>query len=497
MGGTPAGVSTAATLRVYYGPADGVTNLTNWASSYVVSTNATNASYTAAVSNLTPGLLYYIRSHATEGTNTAWATATTNFTTTTIPTTNPAAPVSAQAIMVNTNGAVVAPTSIAWTASGVATTGTVAAAQATADAAYLLATNTPMRPVAWVSTNGNNATAVLGNPLKPYASPWAAWSNGASVLIVGPGTFPGITNAGATVSLRIFGAGTTIGTINVDGTNGATGVEASPTGRPGGSAGSVTIVGNGAEHIAFNTSEDYAVRAMGGSGGAGWDDPEDEDAGAGGAGGTGGVVRLTGVWVKAPRVDGGGGGAGLLAAGGNGGPMGTLYATNCVADVWASAGGDGGGDDIATGGNGGDAGSMTIVGCKGGQTVLQCGNAGGDAATIGSGGTFVAIDSTITGRMALADQDGRAATIWTMAVTNSVLGYFELEDAAADGSMTVTNRLARVTAPGGLCPEGGGAPTTATLTGEGRFCDITTPTATPEGIAWYGSIVDNVWTNNP
>jgi hypothetical protein len=383
-----------------------------------------------------------------------------------------------------------------WSASGVAETGAVASAQATADAAYLLATNTPMRPVAWVSTNGNNATAKMGNPLLPFSSPWAAVSNGASVLFMGPGVFPGTTSAGATINIRIFGAGTTIGTICVDGTNGAAGVEGSTTGRPGGSAGSVSIVGNGAEYIALSGGG-YGVSAIGGTGGAGWDDPEDEEAGAGGAGGTGGVVRLTGVWVQGPRVDGGAGGTGYLAAGGNGGPMGMIVATNCVADAWASAAGSGGEDDFATGGNGGNAGTITLVGCKGENTDIAIGCAGGDGAAIGGGGTFIAIDSTITGRMAFEDADGRAATYWTMALTNTSVGWFEYFDNADDGSMAVTNAFARVTAPGGLCTEGGRAPTTATLVGEGRFCDIATPTATPAGIAWYGSIIDNVWTNNP
>ena len=387
-------------------------------------------------------------------------------------------------------------TNCLWSASGVAETGAMASAQATADAAYLLATNTPMRPVAWVSTNGDNSTAVLGNPLRPFSSPWVAVSNGASVLIMGPGVFPGTTNAGATINLRIFGAGTTIGTICVDGTNGAAGVEGNTTGRQGGNAGNVTVVGNGAEHLTLN-SGGSGISAYGGNGGAGWDDPDDEDAGAGGAGGTGGVIRLTGVLVQGPRVDGGGGGTGYMAAGGNGGPMGTIFATNCVADAWASSAGNGGEDDIATGGNGGDAGAITLVRCQGGLAIVKNGGAGGDGSTIGSGGTLAIIDSTITEYAAVQDQDGRAATSWTMAATNSVVGYFEFADMAADGSMTVTSAFSRVTSPGGLCTPGGAAPTTATLVGEGRFCDITTPTATPAGISWYGSLIDDAWVDNP
>ena len=142
--------------------------------------------------------------------------------------------------------------------------------KATADAAYLIVTNGPMRPIAWVSTNGNNATATLGNPLKPYASPWVAWSNGAGVLIMGPGTFPGLTAPGATVDVTIVGHRTTIGEVNLRGDN--------ETARNGGR---LTIKGNGAEHVRFSGTL-FAV--------CGDQTGLDETPG-----GTGGVIRASGI----------------------------------------------------------------------------------------------------------------------------------------------------------------------------------------------------------
>jgi hypothetical protein len=74
------GTTNAVISRLFYGTSDG-TNGVSWASSNVL------ASYTGAVpctisnnlSSLTPSQLYYYRWHVIQGTNSAWASATSNF----------------------------------------------------------------------------------------------------------------------------------------------------------------------------------------------------------------------------------------------------------------------------------------------------------------------------------------------------------------------------------------------------------------------------------
>jgi hypothetical protein len=123
----------------------------------------------------------------------------------------------------------------AWVQNPPVTCPTAEGAQATADAAYLVTTNTPMRPVAWVSTNGVDATAIIGNPLHPYRSLHAAWTNGATLCFVGPGTIAGLTSTTAAVNLALVGDAT---------------IDAIAVNAPaGGAAGAVTLRGSGRDSI--------------------------------------------------------------------------------------------------------------------------------------------------------------------------------------------------------------------------------------------------------
>jgi hypothetical protein len=72
------GTGTNPVVSLYYGPSDGLTNASNW--SYSVSlTNVALGSFSTNIAGLTPAKYYYFRPLATEGTNTAWASASTSF----------------------------------------------------------------------------------------------------------------------------------------------------------------------------------------------------------------------------------------------------------------------------------------------------------------------------------------------------------------------------------------------------------------------------------
>lgn len=95
---------------------------------------------------------------------------------------------------------------------------------------------------AFLSGDGDDATAAIGNPFKPYATPQAAWDAGATTLAFfpNPGGYSGIFDTGAiSLTLFSFAAATFIGNIQ------------SPAG--------VTITGNGANLISINAIQTYAI----------------------------------------------------------------------------------------------------------------------------------------------------------------------------------------------------------------------------------------------
>ncbi|MCX6929378.1 MAG: DUF6288 domain-containing protein, partial [Verrucomicrobia bacterium] len=68
-----------ADVRIYWGAADGGTNPTNWTGTILL-TNTTQASFSSNVSNLLYGVKYYYRCYGSNMYGSAWASATTNFT---------------------------------------------------------------------------------------------------------------------------------------------------------------------------------------------------------------------------------------------------------------------------------------------------------------------------------------------------------------------------------------------------------------------------------
>ncbi len=69
-----------ADVRFYWGTTDGGTNPANWAGTILL-TNTTQTTFSSNVSNLIYGLTYYYRSYGSNQYGTAWAPATTTFTT--------------------------------------------------------------------------------------------------------------------------------------------------------------------------------------------------------------------------------------------------------------------------------------------------------------------------------------------------------------------------------------------------------------------------------
>jgi hypothetical protein len=173
---------------------------------------------------------------------------------------------------------------------------------------------------AFISGAGNDATAVLGNPFKPYLTTQAAWDDGAKVMVLFPNPpfgYSGFTSS-VEVNLTLIGFGweiSTIGTIEspMGGTitgNGPdmvsiTQISSTPNTVPVGSAenaGSLTVRG----------CRIIAIVALGGTG---------VDALANG--GDGGTVTLTNCVVTSSiEMDGGDPGSGGIP-----GAAGTLVAT--------------------------------------------------------------------------------------------------------------------------------------------------------------------------
>jgi hypothetical protein len=78
LGGTL--TNAPADVRIYWGVTDGGTHPPNWATTILL-TNTTQSPYSSNVSNLLYGVKYYYRCYASNLYGTAWAPATTNFTT--------------------------------------------------------------------------------------------------------------------------------------------------------------------------------------------------------------------------------------------------------------------------------------------------------------------------------------------------------------------------------------------------------------------------------
>jgi hypothetical protein len=256
--------------------------------------------------------------------------------------------------------------------------------------------------IAYVQTNGNDSTGIVGDPSHPFASPQGAWDHSVTIIVLGAGEFGGINQVNS--DLMIIGHGHTkssMGAISLTG-----------------SAGTITITGNGRNSVSIDgiyisgangtdgTLGDPAATVPATDGAPGGDAPPDviiaglhctgDIVIAGGTGGSGGYGGDS-AFGTAPNNGG---------MGATGGAGGALTVRDCLVDgyavSYAGTGGAGGAgtnciDGSANGGNGGDSGgagapgTVTIVnsivgGCYAAAANPGSTGAGGTGATNGNAG---------------------------------------------------------------------------------------------------------------
>lgn len=293
----------------------------------------------------------------------------------------------------------------------------------------------------YIDAAGDNASAEIGNPSRPFQTAQAAFDAalvgaGNYLLKFGVGSFGTIVvpTGGWPSRIAISGCGysvsrltgiTATGAIGANGTSGA-----SPTpGAAGGAAKAVSIRSDGTINIGVLNCSGGA-----GGGGGGYAGISASDGipggvgGVGGAGGNGGAVEIVGVVYDEIRNDGGAGGPG-----GSGQPG---YPGSVENWTPGGAGGDGG-----AGGNPGVRGRLTMHHCfctlaGGGQInsthgQVGAGGAGGDAGyDIGAG----------TGAPGAEGAQGTAPTGVTIdfIIWNSGVGYITLNSTDGEEIMGQT-----------------------------------------------------------
>ena len=278
---------------------------------------------------------------------------------------------------------------------------------------FVSAVALPANPaVAFVTASGNDSTAAIGSPAKPFAT-WQAAYNVASAAATSPHPvliFGGVINgAGITLTADwnqyVYLKGlnpqaTKVGGINGAGAAGAYGGD-NGGGTPGGNG------GNGANGYTISITSDLTVNlgtvvADGGAAGSGGNNI-DASANGGNAGttaGTGGTITLTNCYIEGITSSNGGAGGfagsestgtfndGIPSSGGSGGTM-NLYGCVLGSDNQLNANGGVGGsagtspsdeNPAASGGNGGN---INLSVCTGFQadsiTINSMGAAAGAA----------------------------------------------------------------------------------------------------------------------
>ena len=213
--------------------------------------------------------------------------------------------------------------------------------------------------IAYVQNNGNDGTAIIGDPAHPYATPQAAYNAGARVFCFGVGEFGDIS--GINADIMLIGCG----------------VEQTFVGNISGTAGSV--YGNGRENISVGSI--YITTANGTNGSVG--DPSISLHPTNGTNGSDAPsVIVSGVTSRSDAVviagDGGIGGYGGDITGGSGndganggygGNAGTLTVLDCTLSGYA----------VCIAGKGGDAGN--------GSNILDNAGPGGNGGAGGNGGS--------------------------------------------------------------------------------------------------------------
>ena len=237
---------------------------------------------------------------------------------------------------------------------------------------------------AFVSATGNDATAAVGDPARPFRTAQAAFdaaaAGGDRVLRFGAGDFGGITLAADWPErISLAGAGATVtrlggiiarGAPGVAGANETSGSPATP-GTNGGNGWTVRIATDGA----INLGQIDLSGGPGGDGGQNLDGTYPPDSGGGG--GTGGTLELTGCVLDEVFANGAGfGQPGFYGPGGFGG---TITLINCTVGAITANGGAGSYGQ-------GMGGTATLIRCLYAGTNLEPGGTFNDYPTApGSG----------------------------------------------------------------------------------------------------------------
>lgn len=169
--------------------------------------------------------------------------------------------------------------------------------------------------VAYVRTGGDDDTAQVGNPAKPFATGTAAFEAGARSFDFGVGSFDLITDGSGT-ALHVRGRGTQHTTVNLthngeDGDKGADG-SAESGNADGGRGGDAQQTGNltlSSDHSAL-----IVLVARGGNGGDGGNGINHGNGGDGGHGGAWPIISMSGV-IGTLYLETGAGGSGGMGSG--------------------------------------------------------------------------------------------------------------------------------------------------------------------------------------
>jgi hypothetical protein len=273
--------------------------------------------------------------------------------------------------------------------------------------------------IAYLASNGNDSTAVVGDPFRPFATAQAAFNAEPQMIFGGIGNFGNISGLTGALFLCGVGSGLTVfGSITGIGGN---------------------VFGNGRDNV---TVGDIIIQAANGSDGA-VGVPSASEAGGNGTNGSNvdNVVveglNVNGDIVLAPGAGGTGGYAGDFAFafgqtatpgnGGNGGAGATLTVINCnvsgfvVSENGTGGNGGAGGNCTDMTGPGGDGGNGGNAGPAIGIIVVRNSKVGDFYAAASVGGTAGAGGTGVT--------PGNAGTDGTMSSVGSISTYFTESEA--------------------------------------------------------------------
>jgi hypothetical protein len=321
--------------------------------------------------------------------------------------------------------------------------------------AVIAAVNGLVTPyVAYIEGNGNDGTAVIGDPTLPFQTAQAAITaainyteGGDCILSAGKGNFGAMDITGA-LSLQLIGVGATMTIFGA--------ITSSTV---------CNLYGNGKENVQVGEVTFQPAAAANGNDGA-------PGAGEGNAAGAGGVG------ADAPQV------SSMTVSG--------LYCTGNII-LQAATGGRGGQGGNATGsamtgvggngGTGGLGGTLTVQDCTVDSYVVSVGGNGGQG---GQGGNST--DSS-SGSSAGGDGGTGGAAGSVVLVRTQAGGFFAGPSSGGNGGIGGTNTG---TSPNGNAGAAGAAGSITT-----RFCQVTDPANGGETTAYWVSLINDSFFPNP